>query len=419
VQGQTDATYTLTVHNEGPASTNGVITVVDPLPSGLMPGTANGTDWVCYYWDYTNSIYCSRSDSLPPGASYPPITMTVRVAKNAPASITNTATVSGLGDWNAANSTASDPATIYVHSAGDFDADGHSDVIWRNAATGQNAMWLLNGSTLSSPALLTTIPDPAWRIGGVGDFDGDRKDDVIWVHMSTGQVVVWLMDGTSLRSATTITILKSTDWKLAGVGDADNDMKSDVFWRNVVTGETVVWLMNGASIKKSAYLSSAVVSNPAWNIVALGDFDGNGTTDAFWRNGATGETLIWWVGGLGFPAPQFQITVADPDYKVAGTGDFNGDQTADILWWNQTSGDVVIWMMELHGPIGAYIGKVSDVNWHPEAIGDFDKDGKADIFWRNVATGQTVVWLMDGPAIKQAQYVAQVNDLNWVAIAPR
>src|SRR5207245_2900990 len=55
---------------------------------------------------------CSRSDALAAGASYPAITLTVNVAANAPATVTNTATVSGGGETNTANNSSSDPTTV-------------------------------------------------------------------------------------------------------------------------------------------------------------------------------------------------------------------------------------------------------------------------------------------------------------------
>src|SRR4029434_3185011 len=58
------------------------------------------------------SFPCTRSDPLGPGASYPPITVTVQVAINAPASPTNIALVEGGGDVDNSNNSASDPTTI-------------------------------------------------------------------------------------------------------------------------------------------------------------------------------------------------------------------------------------------------------------------------------------------------------------------
>src|SRR5262249_50787640 len=55
---------------------------------------------------------CTRTDVLAAAASYPAITLSVTVAGNAPASVTNTASVSVAGEPNTANNTASDPTAI-------------------------------------------------------------------------------------------------------------------------------------------------------------------------------------------------------------------------------------------------------------------------------------------------------------------
>jgi hypothetical protein len=107
-QGQTGATYTITVTNNGSASTGGTVTVTDTLPSGLTATTISGSDWNCTL----GTLTCTRSDLLPEAASYPPITLTVNVASNAPASVTNTATVSGGGDITPVNNIANDVTII-------------------------------------------------------------------------------------------------------------------------------------------------------------------------------------------------------------------------------------------------------------------------------------------------------------------
>src|SRR5207247_1615087 len=55
---------------------------------------------------------CTRSDALAAGASYPAITLTVDVANNAAASVTNSVSVSGGGETNTGNDTANDATTI-------------------------------------------------------------------------------------------------------------------------------------------------------------------------------------------------------------------------------------------------------------------------------------------------------------------
>ena len=105
-QGQNGATYTIVVSNSGPGSTNGMVTVTDTIPAGLTAAAISGPGWTCT----APAGPCNRSDALPAGSSYPPITVTVNVAANAPASVTNTPTVSGGGAFN--SNTASDVTTI-------------------------------------------------------------------------------------------------------------------------------------------------------------------------------------------------------------------------------------------------------------------------------------------------------------------
>lgn len=107
-QGQTGATYVITVRNTGGGPTSGAVTVTDTLPTGLAATAIGGTGWTCVL----GTLSCTRSDALAPAAAWPPITVTVTVATNAAASVTNTATVSGGGDASPGNNTATDPTTV-------------------------------------------------------------------------------------------------------------------------------------------------------------------------------------------------------------------------------------------------------------------------------------------------------------------
>jgi uncharacterized repeat protein (TIGR01451 family) len=104
------AIYTITVSNSASAGpTLGTVTVVDTLPAvehTLVPTDISGNGWTCTLATLT----CSRSDSLAPGASYPPIKLTVDVPQNIRANVVNTATVSGGSDPN--SHTATDPTHI-------------------------------------------------------------------------------------------------------------------------------------------------------------------------------------------------------------------------------------------------------------------------------------------------------------------
>ena len=112
-QGQVGATYSITVSNSGSAPTSGTVTVTDTLPAGLTATGISGTGWACVLATLT----CTRSDALGAGASYPPITLTVTVSLVAPASVTNSVSVSGGGETNTSNNSATDPTTINAAAA--------------------------------------------------------------------------------------------------------------------------------------------------------------------------------------------------------------------------------------------------------------------------------------------------------------
>ena len=107
-QGQVGATYTISVSNIGGSTSTGLVTVTDTLPTGLTATAMTGAGWSCT----VGTLTCTRSDGLAVSASYPAITVTVNVAQNSPFSLTNTAVVSGGGEANTSNDTATDPTTV-------------------------------------------------------------------------------------------------------------------------------------------------------------------------------------------------------------------------------------------------------------------------------------------------------------------
>ena len=112
-QGQIGAQYTITASNLGNVATTGTVTVTDTLPTGMTATAAAGTGWTCVITTPANLVTtCTRSDALAAGSSYPVITLTVNVIGTATTPLVNSVTVSGGGDTNAANNTATDSTII-------------------------------------------------------------------------------------------------------------------------------------------------------------------------------------------------------------------------------------------------------------------------------------------------------------------
>ncbi|WP_426687819.1 beta strand repeat-containing protein [Rhodanobacter ginsengiterrae] len=106
----TNGSYNLAVHNYSFYATSGTTTVTDTLPTGLSYVSASGSGWTCSAAG--QNVTCSNPSTVASGGNLPPITLTVAVAGNAPASVSNTATVTTLGDYSKANNSSTDVATV-------------------------------------------------------------------------------------------------------------------------------------------------------------------------------------------------------------------------------------------------------------------------------------------------------------------
>ena len=86
-------TYTVTVTNTGQVPAIGAVTITEVLPSSLGLVSMDGAGWTCI----GGALSCTRNEALAAGASYPPITVMVNVAPNAPDQVTNRVNLSGGG----------------------------------------------------------------------------------------------------------------------------------------------------------------------------------------------------------------------------------------------------------------------------------------------------------------------------------
>ena len=234
LRGQVGATYTLTVSNIGGVPTSGPVTVNDTLPAGLTPTAVVGAGWVCNI--AAQVVSCTRADALNAEASYPAITLTVNVAPAAPPSLTNTATVSGGGEINTANNTASDITTIIAAAVADLTlAKTHTGNFLQGQVGATYTLTVSNigGGPTSSPVTINdTVPAGLMPTAAVGAG---------WTCSIAGQVVTCsrsdaLAAGSSYPPATlTVNVALTAPRTItntatvAGGGDATpgNDTASD------------------------------------------------------------------------------------------------------------------------------------------------------------------------------------------------
>ena len=106
--GGDDYDFTIGVANGGDLPTTAPVTVTDTFDAAQFSSvnSAAGPGWACSL--ASGTVTCTRSDALPAGQPYPPITVNATVADPAPTTVINTATVAGGGDIDDSNNSATD-----------------------------------------------------------------------------------------------------------------------------------------------------------------------------------------------------------------------------------------------------------------------------------------------------------------------
>lgn len=292
----------------------------------------------------------------------------------------------------------------------DFNASRRTDLLWRNASTGQVSLWLLNRFQRLQSGSVGQESDPQWHIVGAGDVDGDGNADIVWWNETTFEVSIWLLDGLT-RRGTGSPGASSAVWRIVGVRDVNRDGKADLVWYNTANGRVVIWLLNGFT--RIGRGSPGEISNLDWQVVGVDDVDDDGRADVIWRNQSTGKVLIWLLNGTA-QKDKGSPGMANTAWQIVGVGDTNGDGRADLVWQHNTSRTVRIWL--LNGLTRLSIGSpgtVGNLNWRVRSVGNVDNDGKADLIWRHDTTGQVVIWLLNGTTRRTKGSPGSRSNLDW------
>ncbi len=229
----------------------------------------------------------------------------------------------------------------------DFNQDGKADVVVRNPTTGKANIWLMDqAQLLAQPALAPLIQDPNWQLQASGNFNGDASSDLVWRNQRTGQNLVWLMNGTSPQQAIALPSVTDTDWEIRGVGDFDQDSQwDDLLWYDRQTGERLIWYLSGTNRQGTAMIEPNV-DMTGRSLLGSGDFDGNGSWDLLWRDTTTGQARIWLMTGAQRSQELAIDVIPDLDWKLCGIGDYTADGRADLIWETESFGQSALWEMQ-------------------------------------------------------------------------
>jgi len=146
----------------------------------------------------------------------------------------------------------------------------------------------------------------------------------------------------------------------------------------------------------ATHLRDDVVRNGVGDIVF-----GGGTALAYWAlDGAGGVASDSYAGNAG------------PGYTVVAVSDFDGEGSADVLWTNGSH--LKLWVNDGRGSYtSASVGNYGG-GWVPFAAGDINDDGRADLFFRGGT--HLAYWLMNGPVVIRSSYAGD-GGAGWRVVA--
>lgn len=308
--GETGATYTITASNVGTGATSGPVSVADTLPSGLTATAMAGSGWSCTL----SNLVCSRSDSLAAGAAYPAVTLTVSVTATAPGTVTNSAIVSGGGDDNGSNNTATDPTTIV--SVPDMTVAGTHSGSFAQGATGTYTITAKNVGTAATTAAVTvtdTLPSglTATAISGTGwsctlsSLSCTRSDSLA---AGAAYPAITLNVNVAINAPTSVTNIET----VSGGGEINtaNDTFSDPTVIVPISDMTIAMSGSGSFVQGQSGSYTITVSN-------VGTIPSSGTvsvTDTL-PSGLTGAA----ISGTGWSCTLSSLTCTRSDALANGS----------------------------------------------------------------------------------------------------
>jgi hypothetical protein len=222
----------------------------------------------------------------------------------------------------------------------DFDGDGQVDILMRHESSGQLEAWLLDGICVDRYVPLPNqVQDPGWAVRGTGDFNGDGHADILWGHAGSGQLALWLMNRLTMTSGSFIDTsdISDPEWRMQTIGDFNGDGKADLLWHHATADDLRAWFMNGSQRLGTSTFTPKGAGDVRWTPVATGDFDRDGRTDIVWRHQTAGEIVVWYMDPMNNGTVMRSGTFTTPrnltiDWLLKGTGDFDGDGETDIIW---------------------------------------------------------------------------------------
>jgi hypothetical protein len=368
-------------------STDGLIYTLTPNDSYTVRSIATDTSGNVYFTETGANVV----HKLTPQPSFCNFTVSTTPAPVAGGSFSVSVSTAAGCTWNA---TAEATNSWLTFAGGDGSGSGTmSGTIARNSGKKTRR------ATIFIAGQAVTIVQPG--LSG-SDFDGNGTPDLVWQNYATRQVTVHYYGGSGGASDQGWNWLNSGNnagWHVVAIADFNGDGTPDLVWQNDTTRQVTVHYYGaagGASDQGWNWLNGGI--NAGWRVVAAADFNGDGVPDLVWQNDITRQVTVNYYGGSGgavYQGWKWLNSGNNAGWRVATVADFNGDGAPDLVWQNDTTRQVTV---HYYGGAGGdedqgwnWLNTGVNAGWRVVAATDFNGDGVPDLIWQYEPTGQVTV----------------------------
>ncbi|HTO85975.1 MAG TPA: FG-GAP-like repeat-containing protein [Thermoanaerobaculia bacterium] len=255
-------------------------------------------------------------------------------------------------------------------AAGDFDADGTTDLLAVSSAYYQPSLTLLHGTGGGNfVAAATTFDSVSNPFLLVADLNHDGLADVV-AGGSNSFVVFLSAPGTGLDLPGSVQI---DSFVSLAIADFNGDAKSDVA---VASYNGVLRILFGSA-------SGSLVSGPTstypstFSSLASTDFDGDGKADLAALDSGGHVSVLLGNGAGSFSSPHTQTVT--PGGNLIAVADLNGDGKPDVIVANAGMGSLSVLLGAGNGSLLPPRSFAVGPQPLSLAVADFDGDGHQDV----------------------------------------
>ena len=275
---------------------------------------------------------------------------------------------------------------------GDFDGDGHKDVVTlASYYTGALTVLKGNGDGTFQPYTPYTVLTPPTEVE-VQDVNGDGHDDLVAGNHYFNTMSVYLSNATGLLS-TRLDFAGGGSPASVALGDINGDGKMDLVSANQLSAGTLSVQLGTGTGSFLAQTSFPAGSGPL--SVTLGDFNGDGKLDAAVANSYIPNTISVMLGnGDGtFQSPVSYNSGSSP--LDISKGDVNGDGKLDLI--ERTGAGFSVELGNGDGTFGAAISIPAGAG-NSLQLADFNNDGGLDVV-KTTSAGVVSVMMNDNSGL--------------------